>query len=80
MWKPTAGNTQERGDVSAAKGEGLAPAGQNTLQAWFPQRQPLLRSRAGSGRKTSTRSFDLQLRLGRKLYTMWTPSGCHSDT
>jgi hypothetical protein len=42
----------------------LNSAAKKSLESWFPLRKPLLRSRAGSGRPTSKRTFKLQLRSG----------------
>ncbi|KAK9907456.1 hypothetical protein WJX75_004030 [Coccomyxa subellipsoidea] len=41
----------------------LNSAAKKSLESWFPLRKPLLRSRAGSGRPTSQRTFKLQLRV-----------------
>lgn len=40
----------------------LASPRQKALQSWFPLRNPLLRTRGGTGRQTSNRAFKLELR------------------
>lgn len=40
-------------------------AAKRSLESWFPLRKPLLRARAGTGRATSQRIFNLELRSGR---------------
>ncbi|BDA48012.1 probable centromere protein C at C-terminar half [Coccomyxa sp. Obi] len=49
--------------VTAPPPPELNSAVKRSLESWFPLRQPLIKSRAGSGRATTKRSFNLQFRL-----------------
>lgn len=52
--------------VTAPPPPELNSAVKRSLESWFPLRQPLIKCRAGSGRATTKRSFNLQFRSGNK--------------
>jgi hypothetical protein len=62
---PPEGNLTPAGDHERSKGDvELNLTAKKVLEAWFPARKALVTQRGGSGRQTSARMLNLQLRYG----------------
>lgn len=62
---PPQGNLTPAGNQERSKEDvELNSAAKKALEAWFPARKALVTQRGGSGRQTSARMLNLQLRCG----------------